>query len=73
MKFNINDEVVIKLTKYGETILGKSNSTSYEYSYNKKTKILKEQLWVVMNIFGNHLWLGGEQMFVNNIIELKGE
>lgn len=70
MEFNINDKIKCVLTPKGEEVLRRKNSISYKYNYNQETNMLIEQLWKVMNIFGGELFNFGEQLIVNNIIEL---
>jgi len=70
MKFNINKKIKCVLTHKGEEILKHKNPVSYKYNYNQVTNTLDEQLWEVMNIFGGELFYGGEQMIINNEIEL---
>ena len=67
MEFNINDKIKTKLTKDGEDLLKLNSRPSYDYNYNKETMILDEQLWVIMNTFGEHTFNGGKNYFVNNI------
>ena len=67
MEFNINDKIKTKLTQHGEDLLKLHNRISYDNNYNKKTKILDEQLWVIMNPFGEHTFNGGNNYFVKNI------
>uniref|UniRef100_A0A6M3KZX5 Uncharacterized protein n=1 Tax=viral metagenome TaxID=1070528 RepID=A0A6M3KZX5_9ZZZZ len=70
MRFNINDKVNIKLTPLGASILKSKNEVAYKYSFDIAKNILNEQLWVVMNIFGDELYNGSHQLFIDNIIEL---
>jgi len=70
MKFNINEEVKCVLTDKGEKILETKNPISYKYNYSQVRHELTEQLWVIMNIFGGELFNGGNQLILNNIIEL---
>jgi hypothetical protein len=69
MKLNINDMVKVKLTEYGEGVLKRKNNLSYQSNFNMSSKILHEQLWIVMNIFGNSLHNDGMQVFVGNVID----
>ena len=70
MEININDMVEIELTEYGESLLLNKNFISYS-NYNQKTKVLREQLWVIMETFGEFFFNGGEQIIVNNTIGLN--
>jgi len=70
MEININDMVEIELTEYGESLLLNKNFISYS-NYNQKTKVLREQLWVIMETFGEFFFNGGEQIIVNNTIRLN--
>jgi hypothetical protein len=73
MKVNINDDVEITLTNCGLEVLREKGPTSFTYNFDSSTNTLKEQLWVVMNVFGGSLWNGGEQLFIKNIIKFKDE
>ena len=70
MKFNINEEIKCELTLEGEKVLKRKNKLSYENNYNPRSKVLVEQLWEVMNIFGSEIFNGGPQLIKNNTIEL---
>ena len=70
MEININDMVEIELTEYGRSLLLNKNLISYS-NYNEKTKVLREQLWVMMEIFGEFFFNGGKQIIVNNTIRLN--
>ena len=70
MKVNINDNVKIKLTPLGVHHLKYNDPVSYKYNFDQETNILNEQLWVVINIFADAFYIGGEQLFEDNIIEV---
>jgi hypothetical protein len=71
MKLNINDKVKVKLTPHGESILGYENPVFYKRDFDIKNKILKVQLWMVMDIFGDYIGGGCEQVFVDDNIYIK--
>ena len=70
MDININDYVCLELTDQGLGIWARSH-------YSRHSKInganLKEQLWVVMNVFGEHIFNGGNQVIKNNVITPQGK
>ena len=70
MKININDEVTVVLTGYGEKIWKESSYFNPGY-YDPKTKVLKEQLWVIMKVIGPEIKMGGGLLLLMNTIELK--
>ena len=70
MKLNINEKVKCVLTHEGEEVLRRKNPISYRFNYSQVRHELDEQLWVVMNVFGEELFNGGKTMFVDNNIEL---
>ena len=65
MDININDYVCLELTDHGLDVWSRSH-------YSKYSKVngsnLKEQLWIVMNVFGEHIFNGGDQIIKNNVI-----
>jgi hypothetical protein len=83
MKFNINDSVRVKLTDHGRDIWYHRND-----ELNKKFNLhpplssgyplevdgwFEEQLWVIMNVFGPHLYNGCKQVFEKNVMEILEE
>lgn len=68
MKININDIVELDLTPKGVDVLKQSKHYHKEYTDLNEGR-LKEQMWVVMKIFGEHIFNGGDQLILNNIIE----
>ena len=69
MIININDIATVMLTKLGENIL--LSNSMYSSNYDFESKKLKIELWELMNIFGKYLYIGSEQVFVNNELELE--
>ena len=70
MKFNLNSFVKIKLTSCGKEILHNRRKDLYnkigqpmpEYSIvEDEDGWSRWQLWEVMSIFGNHLYMGASQ------------
>lgn len=58
-KMNINDNVYVFLTDHGKQILENEYAWRLkEPFYNENTGLYQEQLWVLMQTFGPHLWLG---------------
>lgn len=70
MKININETVTVVLTDAGDKIWRNGRNFNIGY-YDPNTKILKEQLWVIMNVFGPEIWAGGTLLFLNNDIEIN--
>lgn len=68
MKANVNSQVMVTLTEYGISVFNKS-----EYSRHEKLNEnrLWTQLWTLMKIFGNEMYVGSKQVFENNIIEIE--
>ncbi len=55
---NLNNNITAVLTKLGADILKERNKPDYDYSFDRKTMVLKTQLWSFMNTFGPYLWNG---------------
>lgn len=80
MKININQAVMFTLTDYGLWLLMKKRICQAEdiskvnVDYSQMAKMSKHkqtmQLWQVMEIFGEHLFNGSENIFVDNILEI---
>ena len=68
IKFNINNFVKVKLTPYGKSIF-KNRRPNMDHQGSTFTF----QLWVLMNIFGDEMWNGNEQIFENSIITIVAE
>ena len=76
---NINDQATVILTKHGQDIL-----YNYRTNLEKRCKVefksiyqcdqngkYTTELWVIMNIFGQYMYMGSEQVFVNNQIYIN--
>lgn len=70
---NINNLVRVKLTEHGIATMIMKNPPAMEYHFDKDTKILETELWDIMNIFGDQMYLGAKQVFANNNIEIIPE
>lgn len=77
MKVNINAWCEVKLTKHGvdkikslwPATLGKFDPGPFKF--DKKTKVYRDELWSLMNIFGPDMWMGNNNNpFVNNEIKI---
>lgn len=68
MEYNINKDVCVTLTDRGIEVMKNKNPLMYEYRYNPKTRVVEDQLWVIMNTFGDDLKLGFDNLFEHNII-----
>ena len=83
MKINLNQTIKFKLTTTGIKILEKHKKELFiRLKYISKELIddctfpLKDgyrtgTLWEVMSVFGQHFYIGCDNIFVNNIIEVK--
>ena len=68
MKFNVNDEVKIKLTERGLEILEKEDLVSlFDHSKCDEDGWYKVQLWWLMSVFGKHIYLGCNVPFETEI------
>lgn len=73
VKLNVNAWCQVKLTKYGLEIINKSCPAVLEssFKFNEKTNEYKDELWSLMNIFGEHMWMGNRNTpFENNEIKI---
>lgn len=83
--FNVNHYAKVKLTPLGEAILKKKHENLMlklkkhcddfiEYPFNLKLDedgYYKDQLWCIMQTFGNYVNLSGQPPFETNIILCK--
>ena len=73
-KFNINQKVKVKLTDYGKKILdtyfAELNISPMHYTLYKvdKSGYITFQMWDLMSIFGEHIYMGAPICFENNEI-----
>ncbi len=76
MKFNINDDVRVKLTEYGEQVLDKHLNEAYGKEariirpYRQDGEYFRFQMWDFMATFGQSIYMGGKQIFVDNELEI---
>lgn len=72
MEININKIVSVTLTEQGATIL---NRSIYNYGHKewKHNDIYSSELWLIMAIFGEHLYNGCDIPFVNNKITIDDD
>lgn len=74
---NLNDKVSVKLTKYGKRVLDEYRTTlekdsGLEFKHlQPKEGIYSSELWDIMHIFGKYMYLGANQLFVDNEIIIK--
>ena len=74
MKFNANNYVEVVLTERGAEIYNAwCNESVYTRVHKQEGEVLKEQLWLIMNIFGKHFKLGSVSPFENCDIHLLGQ
>jgi hypothetical protein len=69
-KININDMVQVKLTERGIRHMKENDSVMAEFHFDKNTKTVRTELWQLMNTFGDTMYMGAEQMFENNVVEI---
>jgi hypothetical protein len=73
MLFNINGYVKVKLTTHGWDIINK-HSPYLGATIKEKDGWSEWQLWHLMSIFGEHIYLGGKNPFETTIdIKLQNE
>lgn len=64
--YNINTMVEVKLTEYGKKILvdhyTKYDQKDYILDKISPNDVYKAELWHVMNIFGECLWMGNNKI-----------
>ena len=72
IEFNINEQIKVKLTKYGQKILAETNKTMI---FNPdKNGYYNFSLWKFAHIFGEHLYNGQmKQPIENNKIIMEFE
>ena len=77
IKININDQVTVILTKYGQEILEHFKRENEEEMKMKFVGLTCDengkyvaQLWHLMYIFGEYMYNGVDQVFLNNKIYL---
>lgn len=75
LQINLNEEVVIKLTKRGREILDKYleqfTDKGYDIPGHYMGELVTMQLWEFANIFGNELYSGAENVSQDNIIVVQ--
>lgn len=85
MKININDMVKVKLTDFGKEIWYHQNDkiNKWAETYGSKIRLepvipvvdkdgwMTEQLWVLMNVFGEHIYNGSKLCFETTIEIIK--
>lgn len=75
-EFNINDFIKVKLTEHGRNMhiqnykkyLGENYNKNFYVPKKDRQGLTKYQLWEFMNIFGEHMFNGAEQVIENNLI-----
>lgn len=79
MKFNINNEIKIKLTAYGKNILKEQHEELYKFIPEKRKFELPPedsdgwsvwQMHDVMNRFGQYVWMGNNGLPFETGIEI---
>jgi hypothetical protein len=65
---NINDTVKVKLTEHGVNFVNRYEEN--RYLLKKGSNEMKTELWHLMQIFGDAMYMGGDQFFINNTITL---
>jgi len=70
-EFNLNDHCQVKMTAKGLEILRIEGTEYFNHNYNAHSNVLETSIWVVMEIFGKHMFNGGPNLFVDNKINVK--
>ena len=75
LKMNINTTCKVKLTEYGIAIMLKKKPYKFTISgWNGNTKEFTTELWDLMEIFGECIWMGNKEIpFVSNDILIMEE
>jgi hypothetical protein len=68
VSINLNEKCTVRLTPAGVDCLVNNNLPSYQYNFDPKTKILEEQLWIIMQTFGSSLYNGANYFETNEIV-----
>ena len=80
VKFNINATCSVKLTTFGRKVVhehekfiaGHGGNPWTMPGYDRKTGILKTEFWTIMNLFGQSMVMGFNDMpFVNNEVRIE--
>ena len=74
--FNINDFIKVKLTEHGynahvlhyKKYLGENFNNKYFLPMVDEDGFTKYQLWEFINIFGEHMFMGEDQLIEDNLI-----
>ena len=61
LPFNINHEVLVRLTDKGRKIVAEDPDGAYPYTEDENGWS-KWQLWVLMQVFGQHCWNGVKEL-----------
>lgn len=74
-EINLNEVVVVELTDKGKEIYEKYKDSSNLLNNLKKKNLdgeLKFQLWKLFEIFGEHIGIGSQILFINNSFKIEG-
>lgn len=84
MKVNLNDRASVRLTpqglaawvRYRESVMAMFDPEGADYHrkhFNMPDAdgVLREQLWVLFNVFGALMYNGGPNMFVDNVVDIE--
>jgi hypothetical protein len=69
--YNINDNVKFRLTEYGKSVLYENDRASFYKPDDDGYYDM--QIWVVMQIFGEKMYVGNNEIFIENKIDIRGE
>ena len=70
MNINLRDIAVVRLTPDGYNVLMEYD-TLFLKKLNEDTGELRVPVWVLFNIFNNHIGMGNKKMFVNDTITIE--
>ena len=75
LKMNINTTCRVKLTEHGIEWMNKKAPHNFTCSgWRGDTKEFTTELWTLMSVFGECMWMGNNKMpFVGNKIEIMEE
>lgn len=65
---NINDMVRVRLTEHGVNFVTRYKEN--RYLLKNGSNEMTTELWHLMQIFGDAMYMGGDQFFINNTITL---
>lgn len=84
MRINVNDHVSVRLTpqglaawiRYRESVMvlfdpKQADEHRKHFNMPDADGVLREQIWVLFNVFGALMYNGGPNMFVDSVMEIE--